>query len=76
MPAETSIHGARQCLRLAWNMTIPYLCPELPNQQKEAPLPGEVPWSGSVALRNDFVSKLAFPIFLPGHYWSTPAERP
>jgi spermidine dehydrogenase len=65
---------ASACVLACWNMTIPYLCPELPNQQKEAlHYLVKVPLVySSVALRNwtSFQKLGVSDIFAPAAYWN------
>ena len=65
---------ANACVLACWNMTIPYLCPELPNQQKEAlHYLVKVPLVySSVALRNwtSFQKLGVSEIFAPAAYWN------
>ena len=64
---------ARHCVLASWNMMIPYLCPEMPTEQKEAlhdivkaPL-----IYTNVALRNwqSFVKLKVDRVYAPGCYW-------
>jgi spermidine dehydrogenase len=68
---------ARNCVLACWNMIIPYLCPELPQAQKDAlhQLVKAPLVYTSVALRNwESFSKLGIQrIYAPGGYHSTVA---
>jgi spermidine dehydrogenase len=64
---------ARHCVLASWNMMIPYLCPEMPAEQKEAlhnivkaPL-----IYTNVALKNwqSFVKLKVDRVYAPGCYW-------
>jgi spermidine dehydrogenase len=64
---------ARHCVMAGWNMMIPYLCPEMPEQQREAlhdivkaPL-----IYCNVAIRNwtAFVKLKVNRVYCPGSYW-------
>ena len=65
---------AKGCVLACWNMVIPYLCPELPQAQKEAlHYLVKVPLVyASVAIRNwKSFKKLGIQeIFSPGSYWT------
>jgi spermidine dehydrogenase len=65
---------AKGCVLACWNMVIPYLCPELPQAQKEAlHYLVKVPLVyASVAIRNwKSFEKLGIQeIFSPGSYWT------
>ncbi|MFY9529197.1 MAG: NAD(P)-binding protein [Candidatus Acidiferrales bacterium] len=65
---------ARRCVLACWNMVIPYLCPELPDQQKEALFYlVKVPLVyTSVGIRNwTSFQKLGIQnVSAPGSYWS------
>jgi spermidine dehydrogenase len=69
-----SVRG-RSCVLACYNMMIPYLCPELPNQQKDAlEYPVKVPLIyASVALRNwsSFKSLGIAYVHAPGSYFSS-----
>ena len=69
-----SVH-AGACVLACWNMTIPYLCPELPEKQKEAlHYLVKVPLVyTSVGLRNwTAFQKLGVSnIYAPGAYWNS-----
>lgn len=66
---------ANACVLACWNMTIPYLCPDLPEKQKEAlHYLVKVPLVyTSVGLRNwEAFQKLAISnIHAPGAYWNS-----
>jgi spermidine dehydrogenase len=68
-----SVRG-RGCVLACWNMVIPYLCPELPDQQKEALLYlVKVPLVyASVGIRNwtSFQRLGVHNVSAPGSYWS------
>src|SRR6185312_7591875 len=64
---------AKHCVLASWNMMIPYLCPEMPEKQKEAlhdivkaPL-----IYCNVAIRNwqSFVKLKVDRVYCPGSYW-------
>jgi spermidine dehydrogenase len=65
---------ARSCVLACYNMIIPYLCPELPQQQKEAlHYAVKVPLIyASVALRNwqAFKALGVYRVYSPGSYFS------
>lgn len=65
---------AKGCVLACWNMMIPYLCPDLPDQQKEAlHYLVKVPLVyASVGIRNwTSFQKLGFSnVSAPGSYWS------
>jgi spermidine dehydrogenase len=65
---------ARRCVLACWNMTIPYLCPDLPEKQKEAlHYLVKVPLVyTSVGLRNwtSFHKLAVSNIHAPGAYWN------
>ena len=67
--------GAGACVLACWNMAIPYLCPDLPEKQKEAlHYPVKVPLVyTSVGLRNwTAFQKLGVSnIHAPGAYWNS-----
>lgn len=66
---------ARGCVLACWNMMIPYICPELPEKQKEALLYlVKVPLVyGSVGIRNwKAFQKLGIQsVSAPGSYWES-----
>ena len=66
---------AQSCVLACWNMMIPYLCPELPEQQKEAlrSLVKTPLIYASVALRNwtAFKALGISRVYAPGSYFST-----
>ena len=66
---------ARSCILACYNMMIPYLCPQLPDQQKEAlKYPVKVPLIyASVALRNwtAFQKLSVAQVHAPGSYFSS-----
>jgi len=66
---------ARGCVLACWNMMIPYLCPELPEKQKEAlHYLVKVPLVyGSVGLRNwsAFQKLGTHSVSAPGAYWES-----
>jgi spermidine dehydrogenase len=66
---------ARSCILACYNMMIPYLCPQLPDQQKEAlKYPVKVPLIyASVALRNwtAFQKLGVAQVHAPGSYFSS-----
>jgi spermidine dehydrogenase len=66
---------AGACVLACWNMTIPYLCPDLPDKQKEAlHYLVKVPLLyASVGLRNwiPFQKLGVFNIQAPGAYWNS-----
>ena len=66
---------AQSCVLACWNMMIPYLCPELPEQQKEAlrSLVKTPLIYASVALRNwtAFKTLGISRVYAPGSYFST-----
>ena len=66
---------ARSCILACYNMMIPYLCPQLPDQQKEAlKYPVKVPLIyASVALRNwtAFQNLSVAQVHAPGSYFSS-----
>jgi spermidine dehydrogenase len=66
---------ARACVLACWNMMIPYLCPELPEKQKEAlRYPAKTPLIyANVALRNwtAFKALGVAAVYAPGSYFSS-----
>jgi spermidine dehydrogenase len=66
---------ARACVLACWNMMIPYLCPELPQKQKEAlRYPVKTPLIyANVALRNwtAFKALGVAAVYAPGSYFSS-----
>ena len=71
---------AKSCVLACWNMMIPYLCPELPAEQKEA-LHSLVKCPiiySSVAIRNwkAFHKLGIYQAYAPGSYHSLPPAQP
>jgi spermidine dehydrogenase len=66
---------ARSCVLACYNMMIPYLCPELPDRQKQAlKYPAKIPLIySSVALRNwtSFKNLGIAQVYAPGSYHSS-----
>ena len=72
---EVQVVRARSCILACYNMMIPYLCPELPDKQKEAlKYPVKIPLIyASVALRNWTSFKVLgiAQVYAPGSYFSS-----
>jgi spermidine dehydrogenase len=63
---------AKHCVLACWNMMIPYICPQLPQKQKEARLPGQ----GAARLHERGACQLAGVCLAGGRQSPLPGKLP